>query len=68
MLNTEYWNDIKSIIPPCNMIVKVRLTNGCEKFDFINEPIDKDMPFQHYLVKEWRYATRDELNDLLHVD
>lgn len=66
MVNENCWNDVKRSIPPCNVLVKVLLTNDCEEFDFVNEPIDKTMPFQHYHVKAWRTPTRDELNELLH--
>ena len=59
------WISIKEKLPECNIIVKVRLTNGTEALDFVNEPIDNDMPFQHNLVSEWRNPTRDELNDFM---
>lgn len=52
------WISIKEKLPACNVLVEVRLTNGTEAIDFVNEPIDKDMPFQHYLVSEWRELTR----------
>lgn len=55
------WIDVNKELPPINVLVKVLLTNGVEKLDFVNEPIDKDMPFQHYIVSKWRMATRDEL-------
>lgn len=56
------WISVKEKLPACNVIVKVRLTNGIESLDFVNEPIDNNTPFQHYLVSEWREPTRDELN------
>lgn len=59
------WIDINNELPPVNVLVKVLLTNGTEALDFVNEPFDKDVPFQHYLVSKWRMATRDELNELI---
>ena len=60
------WISIKYKLPEPNVIVKVKLTNGCEEFDFINTPFNKNMPFQHYCAVAWRYATNDELNEFLH--
>lgn len=59
------WVNVKEKLPPINTIVRVKVANAYEAFDFVNEPLDLETPFQHYIVKEWRYATRDELNDLL---
>lgn len=59
------WISVKEKLPECNVIVKVRLTNGTEALDFVNEPIDNDVPFQHYLVSAWRKPTKDELNDFM---
>lgn len=56
------WISIKENLPACNMLVKVKLTNGTEALDFVNEPVDNEMPFQHYIVSHWRTPTRDELN------
>lgn len=61
----ESWNDADKILPPCNVIVRVKITNGYEDFDFVNEPVDRSAPFQHFLVEKWRYATREELNMIL---
>lgn len=70
MFKEEYvmkneWIDVNKELPPVNVIVKVLLTNGTEALDFVNEPIDKEMPFQHYIVSNWRMATRDELNKFM---
>ena len=59
------WISVKDRIPDPNVIVRVKLTNGVETLDFVNEPINKEIPFQHYLVTHWRPATSDELNSLL---
>lgn len=65
IINREDWIDVKKQLPPVNTIVKVLLANGCEAFDFVNEPVAIETPFQHYIVSKWRYATREELNNLL---
>lgn len=59
------WISIKEKLPDFNILVKVKLTNDVELLDFVNEPLDDFMPFQHYHVKEWRYPTTDELNELM---
>lgn len=63
--DTKTWHDIKKELPPVNVLVYVHLTNDCYAMDFVNEPVDYDTPFQHYLVKEWRYADRFELNNYM---
>ena len=62
----DNWIDIKKRLPQCNVIVKVKLTNGVEALDFVNKPIDKEMQFQHYHVSKWRMATSEELNEFIH--
>ena len=59
------WISVDHQLPECNVIVKVKLTNGIEALDFVNDPIDPETPFQHYCVSEWRKATRDELNEFM---
>lgn len=59
------WVSVKEKLPPVNCIVRVKIVNAYEAFDFVNEPLDLETPFQHYIVSKWRYATRDELNNLL---
>lgn len=59
------WFSIKDKLPEVNVLVKVRLTNETEAIDFVNEPIDERIPFQHYLVKEWRYLTLEELRSVV---
>ena len=59
------WIDIREKIPQPNVLVKVRLTNGVEAVDFVNEPICGTMPFQHYHVSAWREFTREELCNLV---
>ena len=55
------WVSIHEKLPPCYTPVKVKLTNGLEAIDYVNEPINKDTPFQHYLVSKWRELTEEEL-------
>jgi len=64
-ISAQDWIDVKEKLPPCNVLVKVILTNGIESFDFVNEPINTDIPFQHYRVSNWRMATTDELNKFI---
>lgn len=59
------WFDPRVKLPSVNIIVRVETTDGPETFDFVNEPLDKETPFQHYLVKRWRYATREELIEIV---
>lgn len=59
------WINVSQQLPECNVLVKVKLTNGTEALDFVNEPIDMETPFQHYCVSEWRKATREELIDFI---
>ena len=59
------WISVKDKLPPANMIVRVKLTNGCFGFDFVNEPFDPECPFQHYIVESWRECNREELIDIL---
>ena len=59
------WIDINTELPPFNTLVKVLLTNGCESFDFVNEPLNSGMPFQHYIVTNWRMPTTQELNGFM---
>ena len=59
------WISVKERLPDCNVIVKVKLTNGTGALDFVNEPVDSEVPFQHYLVSAWRTPTRDELNEFM---
>lgn len=59
------WINIKDELPPVNTIVVVDVIDGYEAFDFVNEPLDNETPFQHYIVDRWRYASREELNNLL---
>lgn len=61
------WIDVNENLPQCNVLVKVNLTNGVEALDFVNEPFNKEMPFQHYHVKKWRTLTTEELNDLCKI-
>ena len=61
----EIWKNANETLPPVNMLVKVKVANGYEAFDFVNEPIDATCPFQHYIVTAWRVATRKELNDFM---
>ena len=60
------WKKVEEELPPVNVLVKVHLTNGVEAIDFVNEPVDKETPFQHYLVSKWRFFTREELCNLVH--
>ena len=64
----DIWTDVKEALPPCNILVAVRLTNGCTSLDFVNEPLNIKAPFQHYLVSQWRYATTEELNKFWEKD
>ena len=63
----DKWTSVKDKLPPVNMIVRVQLTNGTFGFDFVNEPVDPECPFQHYIVDRWRECTREELIDILKV-
>ena len=58
------WKSIKDELPLPYTLVKVKLTNGIIKTDFINEPLDNVTPFQHYIVSEWRYLTIEELREI----
>ena len=60
------WKEPAKELPPFNTLVKVHLINGTEAIDFVNEPLDQEVPFQHYLVSKWRFFTREELCDLVH--
>ena len=60
------WTETAKKLPPVNVLVKVHLTNEIEAIDFVNEPIDRETPFQHYLVSKWRFLTREELCNLVH--
>ena len=59
------WINVNEKLPPCNILVKVILTNGVETLDFVNEPLDEQNPFQHYLVTNWKLPTTDELNEFI---
>lgn len=59
------WKEAAKELPPINTLVRVHLINGVETVDFVNEPIDKEAPFQHYLISKWRYLTREELNKIV---
>ena len=59
------WIDAKKELPPCNVLVRVMLTNGQVAFDFVNEPLNKETPFQHYIVTNWRMPTTEELNSFM---
>ena len=58
------WIKTEDKLPPANTIVRVRLVNDCESFDFVNEPLDKGCPFKHFLVREWRAVTSEELQSI----
>jgi len=62
---TDTWISVTDELPPVNVLVKVLLTNDVEAIDFVNEPFNVGMPFQHYIVKAWRMATKDELNEFM---
>lgn len=55
------WKRVEEELPPVNTLVRVLLTNGTEAIDFVNEPLDRETPFQHFLVSKWRLLTREEL-------
>ncbi len=55
------WKETVKKLPPVNTLVRVLLTNGTEAIDFVNEPLDRETPFQHFLVSKWRLLTREEL-------
>lgn len=59
---TDQWIPVTEKLPPFNTMVRVKLTNGTYALDFVNEPFNKNMPFQHYFVESWRMPTSDELN------
>lgn len=59
------WKETVKELPPVNTLVKVLLTNGTEAIDFVNEPLDRETPFQHFLVSEWRLLTREELIEVV---
>lgn len=59
------WKETAKELPPVNTLVRVLLTNGTEAIDFVNEPVDKETPFQHYLVSKWRLLTREELIEIV---
>lgn len=59
------WIKTTEQLPPVNTLVKVLLDNQTQNLDFVNEPIDPECPFQHYIVEAWRMPTRDELNDFI---
>lgn len=59
------WIDVNKQLPPCNILVKVMLTNGVEALDFVNEPLNEQNPFQHYLVTNWKIPTTEELNEFM---
>lgn len=56
------WKKVTEELPPVGTLVRVLLTNGVEAVDFVNESIDREAPFQHYLVSKWRLLTRKEVN------
>ena len=58
---TNDWISIQNELPPVGVPVKVLLTNGIETIDYVNEPVDKVVPFQHYLVSKWRPAFEEEI-------
>lgn len=62
---TEDWNSIDTLLPPCNVIVKVKLLDGSESFDFVKKPINRQKPFKRHIVSAWKFATSGELNRLL---
>ena len=59
------WKETAKELPPVNTLVRVLLTNGTKAIDFVNEPIDKETHFQHYLVSKWRLLTREELIEIV---
>lgn len=59
------WKETAKELPPVNILVRVLLTNGTEAIDFVNEPVDKETSFQHYLVSKWRLLTREELIEIV---
>lgn len=62
----EYkWIKVEDELPACNVLVEVKLTNGAYAYDFVNEPLDKSMPFQHYHVTEWRMLSRESLRRIV---
>ena len=56
---------IKDALPQFNVLVRVKLSTGLEKFDFVNEPFNVNIPFQHCAVTSWRYPTTEELNQVM---
>lgn len=59
------WISVRQQLPPFDVLVKVRLLSGVELVDFVNRPFDKECPFQHFIVSDWRYMCSGELNELL---
>ncbi len=59
------WKETAKELPPVNTLVRVLLTNGTEAIDFVNELVDKETPFQHFLVSKWRLLTREELIEIV---
>lgn len=59
------WFYTKKELPPPNTLVRVLLTNGCAAIDYVNLPIDNNMPFQHYSVEQWRFLKEEELKEIV---
>lgn len=59
------WKETAKELPPVNTLVRVLLTNGTEAIDFVNELVDKETPFQHFLASKWRLLTREELIEIV---
>lgn len=59
------WIKVEDELPACNVLVEVKLTNGTYAYDFVNEPLDKSVPFRHYLVAEWRMLSRETLRKII---
>ena len=62
------WHSVDMELPSPHTLVLCHVVNAdvvC--LDFVNTPFDEAAPFQHYIVDMWRYARREELNDMIRL-
>lgn len=57
------WFRPKENLPSPGIKVKVLTCDDVEAIDYVNLPINLECPFQHYLVKRWRYLTSQEIKE-----
>ena len=58
------WFRPEENLPSLDVKVKVLTCDDVETIDYVNLPINMECPFQHYLVKKWRFLTSQEIKEL----